>query len=102
MILVPPLIIEPDTRTDFTLVIAPSAAVTIASGDLEATPLVDGELLPHAVVAPATNSPETSKVAIRRRTPSQRSRIRLACRPPERQSNCGTTRVDVAPNVRVA
>lgn len=69
MILEPLLTIEPETRTDFTPVIAASAAVMIASGDLEATPL-PAEELPHAEIAPATSSAETSHVAIRRPTPA--------------------------------
>lgn len=68
MILEPPLTIEPATRTDFKPVIAPSAALMIAAGDLEATPLLEGELLPQAEVMPATSSAETSQVAIRQRT----------------------------------
>jgi hypothetical protein len=69
VILEPPLTIEPETRTDFTPVIAASAAVMIACGDLEATPLPEEEELPHAEIAPATNSAETGHVAIRRPTP---------------------------------
>jgi hypothetical protein len=68
VILEPELTIEPETRTDFTPVIAPSAALMIAAVVLEATPLPDGELLPQAETAPATPSAQTSQVVSRRRT----------------------------------
>jgi hypothetical protein len=71
-----PLWIEPETRTDLTPAIAPSAAETIAFGDLEATPL--SEEPPHAEITPAMNKAEQSQVVIRQPNARSVARIRPA------------------------
>jgi len=64
---------------DFALSIAPSAAVTIASGDFDATPFPDEP--PHAEIAHARSREQAADAAIRQRIRAQPSLNELADAP---------------------